>query len=77
MSHWNYRMVHMRDGSYSVHEVYYNDAGEATSMTRKPVSLYGESPQGIKGDLLIINTDIRRRPIFEEPEIWASSEVQA
>jgi len=41
---WNYRIVKYRDtGEYGLHEVYYNEAGEAWSMTEEPVGFCGES----------------------------------
>lgn len=32
---WNYRVLQYDDGTYGVHEVYYNDAGNITAHTER------------------------------------------
>ena len=76
---WNYRMVKRLDGTLAVHEVYYNKAGRECSMTAEPVSLYGDSPEEIVGDLIRIKADVRLRPLFVEPDKdgWAKPDWEA
>ncbi len=40
---WNYRIVEDRNGSLSIHEVYYDDMGVATDWTSEGVPPYGET----------------------------------
>lgn len=76
---WNYRIVRYKDGSgFGLHEVYYcDDTGEAYAMTARPVTFVcdvDEGKAGIEQSLMMARTDARKRPIFDEPESWASNE---
>jgi hypothetical protein len=49
---WNYRVVketHETSGSFeatfSIHEAYYNTAGEVTAITEKPIAASADSPE--------------------------------
>lgn len=66
---WNYRLVQRRDGSFAVHEVYY-EGDKAVSMTVKPVTLGPlETAQEVKDDLELISEALRKE-VFVEPE-WS------
>ena len=68
MGHWNYRLVQRQDGFFAVHEVYYNKRGEAWAMTSEAVDIGPfDDKQEVMGMLMMVNADVRRRPIFVEP----------
>lgn len=68
---WNYRIVHYFDGTgYGLHEVYYKPDGSPATMTEQPASFTGESPEDIRGALLMAKVDATKRPVLEEPEEW-------
>ena len=73
MATWNYRIVKRlgHEDWWSLHEVYYNKAGEATMMTVEPITFVAET----KGDLIralemALSDCINREP-FLEPMEWA------
>jgi len=72
---WNYRIVRYKDDSdLGLHEVFYNEAGEATGMTEEPVSFacYSEEgPEGIIKSLELALADASKYPVFDPPEVWA------
>ena len=50
---WNYRVVRRRRVSHdecSVHEVYYDDAGDISSWTENPIIPAGETLEELKED---------------------------
>lgn len=71
---WNYRIVRTKDESgadwFAVHEVHYDAEGEPLGMTEKPVTVEGETPEDIIGDLELMLKDARDRPVFDPPESW-------
>ncbi len=52
MSHWNHRVVKEKDKDgtdwYSVREVFYNDDDSIYAYTEEPVSICGESVEGMR-----------------------------
>lgn len=75
---WNYRIVHRRDGSYGLHEVYYDDVGEPVVMTENAVTFEcdsDEGPEGVIGNLEMALKDAKERPVFEEPEKWPTNAI--
>jgi len=56
MSHWNHRVIKKvykqgtedEESSYSVHEVFYNDAGDIVAHTSDPIDLSCENPEALK-----------------------------
>jgi hypothetical protein len=56
MSHWNHRVIKKtykkgtedEEAMYSVHEVFYNDAGEIYAYTTDPIDLSCESLDALK-----------------------------
>lgn len=78
---WNYRLVKHKDGdTYGLHEVYYNDDGDACGMTERPLFVvdgdHGDH-DAYKDMMKIINMiydDVRRLGVFREPEEWAEME---
>lgn len=68
---WNYRIVEYADGTgYGLHEVHYNADGDATTMTSSPAAFVGDSPEEIRGSLIMAKMDASRRPVFQEPDDW-------
>ena len=70
---WNYRIVKYRDGSFGLHEVYYDADGKPRSMTEKPAEFTAwdsEGPQGIRKSLLMASADARKRPVLDEADTW-------
>jgi hypothetical protein len=71
---WNYRIVKYKDGSgYGLHEVYYDDAGLAWSMTERAIDFTADSddgPGGIADAMELAIKDARERPVFDEPTKW-------
>jgi hypothetical protein len=72
---WNYRIVKYKDGkAYGLHEVYYNEAGEACGMTAEPTGFccdIEEGPESIIEGLTMALKDAQKHPVFDEPEVWA------
>ena len=76
---WNYRIVRYRHApdQFGLHEVYYNDAGEAVSMSADPISFVSDDHDAATGrtprddiiaSLEMALQDARSRPVFDEPE---------
>ena len=69
MTTWNYRIVRYRNGYFGLHEVYYYDSGEVSSMTENPVAFCAnpdEDKDGIIKSLERALADARRWPILED-----------
>jgi hypothetical protein len=70
---WNYRIVKRCDGSYGLHEVFYDDASAPRAMTERPIHFETnaeEGPAGIVASLEMALKDARERPVFEMPVEW-------
>lgn len=53
---WNYRVLYNpTDGSYAIHEVYYDSKGNPGSWIERPSAPYGESLSEFKNDLAAFN----------------------
>jgi hypothetical protein len=50
MTTWNYRVVE-NEGSFAIHEAYYDDAGNVTNITVDAVVPMGESLAELRADL--------------------------
>lgn len=77
---WNYRIIRRKDGSFGLHEVYYDEAGTPHSMTVDPVGFAAdadEGEQGIIASLEIALRDARSRPVLDERNIQADGESVA
>lgn len=62
---WNYRIikhVNKNETYYAIHEVYYKPTG----WTKKPTSLYGESPEALKNILAMIKQAFARPILVDE-----------
>jgi hypothetical protein len=70
---WNYRLVRYKDDPESIglHEVFYNDAGEAWAMTERPVGFAGPNVEEVVASLELALRDAKNKPVFQEPEKWA------
>ena len=69
---WNYRVIHYKDGGYGVHEVYYNDAGQAHSWTARPIDFTVSEEDGLdqlREDLEYALKDISSQPVLEEANL--------
>ena len=78
---WNYRLVKRINGSYGIHEVYYDDCGDANSMTMNPVCLSrfideedDEDENTLKESLVeelkMMIHGVKERDVFIEPDNW-------
>ena len=75
---WNYRIIRYRDKDHGLglHEVYYNDDEEPTSMTEAPITFVCDEEEGKMGMLDSLSkafADCYRHPILNEPETWGGS----
>lgn len=66
---WNYRMVHHKEETtgedwYGIHEVYYNDNGEACLMSDEPCFPTGESKKELMNDISMMTAAISK-PVLE------------
>ena len=50
MTTWNYRVVE-NEGSFAIHEAYYDDAGNVTNITVEAVAPLGDSLEELRADL--------------------------
>ena len=70
---WNYRIVKYANGSgFGLHEVFYNAEGKEIKMTKNAAGFTGETPEDVRGGLLMAKADAHKRPIFEEPPQWCN-----
>ena len=71
---WSYRIVKYRNGAcFGLHEVFYDAAGLAESMTTEAVGFVAdadEGPAGVVRSLEMALRDATSRPVFDEPETW-------
>ena len=47
---WDYRVIE-HDGMFTIHEVYYNDKGDITSISQDPMGPSGDTLDELKGDM--------------------------
>lgn len=47
---WDYRVIE-HNGMFTIHEVYYNDRGDITSMSQDPMGPSGDTLEELKGDM--------------------------
>ena len=75
---WNYRIVRYRDhAGLGLHEVYYDDAGEPWGMTAEAVRFVCDAEEGESGivaSLVQALADVRKYPVFDEPEVWPGAD---
>ena len=67
---WNYRIVKRLDGSFGLHEVYYDAKGRPNGMTEEPAGFVADKHEGpvpIQEALLMARVDARKREVFVEP----------
>jgi hypothetical protein len=56
---WNYRVI-FQDDCYSIHEVYYDDAGNIEGWTERAIGISGETMKELKGDLKYYSSALRK-----------------
>jgi hypothetical protein len=69
---WNYRIIRRKDGSFGLHEVYYDAAGNPHGMTADPVGFAADADEGEQGIIISLKTalrDARNRPVLDEQNI--------
>ena len=69
--HWNYRVVKTvvnGEVGYAIHEAYYDDGSEPTSITEKPATIYAESLEGLRQELELM-TKALDITIIEDPDL--------
>lgn len=64
---WDYRVI-VKDGSYYIYEVYYDDDGNPGAFTEDPVSPFGESLEELKEDLKHFS-DALSLPVLDYSEL--------
>ena len=47
---WDYRVIE-HEGMFTIHEVYYNDKGDITSISEDPMGPSGETLEELKDDM--------------------------
>ena len=50
MISWDYRVIE-HDGTFTIHEVYYNDKGDITSISQDPMGPSGDTLEELKNDM--------------------------
>lgn len=74
MTTWNYRIIRHRKPEewLAVHEVYYDEAGNPSSMTVEPITFLvdgEEGPEGVIRSLEMALADAKKHPVLEEADI--------
>ena len=64
---WHYQILKYKDGSFGLHEIYYDDDDKLIGHTEKPVSV-GDTVEEILEDLEMMVVDIERFEPIDEPE---------
>ena len=68
---WNYRIIQYDDGSYGLHEVYYDkQTGKHIGRTDKPARFAcheDETKEGIIKSLELALSDAKKRPVLVDP----------
>lgn len=57
---WNYRVCVTENGSYEIHEVYYDSLGRPEYRTARSVSPYGESLTELKKELEMMKAALEK-----------------
>lgn len=68
---WNYRVIE-DNGQFSIHEVYYNDAGEITSVTEDPIAPGGETLEELQEDMAHYAEALKRHVLTMDEIIFAN-----
>lgn len=71
MSHWNYRVVRMKD-DLRVYDVYYDDAGKPEARHEQPTYLYGDTVEELREQLALIEEALAK-PILGDEQIGSGS----
>jgi len=68
---WNYRIIRYHDGTFGLHEVYYDKANQPWGMTKHPCRfLTDRDPDDLIKSLEMAAKDARERPILDQPKRW-------
>lgn len=65
MSAWDYRIVKREDGTFGLHEVYYDKKDSPYLMKAEPVDIVWDSPGDIVAMLKQMLKDVENRPTLE------------
>lgn len=72
---WNYRIIKSEDGYLALHEVFYDEDGNPSSCTEKPVSFIADPDEGIEGITISLEralSDAKSKPILDM-DVFGSS----
>ena len=65
---WNYRITRKStpNGPYfAIHEVYYDKEDRAYAITENPSYPSGETPEGLREDLMMMKMDATKRSVID------------
>lgn len=62
MAYWNYRFV-LKEGFYSIHEVYYDANRKVVTITQEPVCVGGDTLKEAIKDYRIMSRALLRPPL--------------
>ena len=69
---WDYRVI-KHDGMFTIHEVYYNDKGYITSISKDPMGPSGDTLEELKDDMKYFLQALDM-PVLEKEEIVFASD---
>jgi hypothetical protein len=76
---WNYRIIKYRDSNgFGLHEVYYDEKGRPSAMTKNPVGFACELDEGsgtVISALCMALTDALLKPVLDEYETWPGEQI--
>lgn len=73
---WNYRILQDDDGNLSLHEVFYDSAGNPKGYTENPVTFVAASDEGVESIVQALEMalkDAKERPVLNLHQIKVSS----
>ena len=72
---WDYRVI-KHSGMFTIHEVYYNDKGDITSISQDPMGPSGDTLEELKDDMKYFLQALDM-PVLEKEEIVFASDNEA
>ena len=76
---WNYRIIRHGNGSYALHEVYYDDYGNPEMYTTEPITFVADSdedPGVIARMLAQAQLDVLSLPVLDQSDFPAADEAE-
>jgi hypothetical protein len=65
---WNYRILEDDEGNLSLHEVFYDVAGNPNGCTENPATFVADSDEGVEGIIKALEMalkDAKERPVLK------------